>query len=128
VTLLLDTHAWIWWASESPKLSRRARTAAAKAARLGVSAISCWEVAMLVKKGRLELDRDVETWISQALALPRVELVAISPAIAVAAASFDRFHGDPADRLIAASALAEGARLVTRDEGIRGAGVVDCLW
>ena len=127
--IVLDTHAWIWWAAESHRLSRRAHGAIAAADRIGVGAVSCWEVAMLVQKGRLELDRDVETWVEQALSLPRLELVALTPAIAVLAGSFDdSFHGDPADRMIVASALVTGAELVTRDRPIRASKLVRCVW
>jgi len=52
--ILLDTHAWIWWASQSPKLSAAAEQAIANEAEVGVAVISCWEVAMLVDKGRLK--------------------------------------------------------------------------
>jgi PIN domain nuclease of toxin-antitoxin system len=81
--ILLDTHVWVWWAAEPKKLSARARKAVESIDEIGVSAISPWEVAMLVSKGRLELDRDVLLWIRQALALPKVSLVPLSPEIAV---------------------------------------------
>ena len=68
--ILLDTHAWIWWVSQSPKLSAAAREAIENETKAGVAAISCWEVAMLTDKGRLKLDRDVGLWVEQALALP----------------------------------------------------------
>ena len=73
MSLLMDTHAWVWWMTGSDRLSPRGKTAIRKAAaenRLLLSAISVWEVAKLVEKGRLRLDRDVQTWIEQALAIP----------------------------------------------------------
>lgn len=113
---ILDTHIWIWWVSQPSKLSDAAREHIAEAMHIGVSAISPWEVAMLVAKGRLALDRDVLLWIKQALQRPKVELIPISPEIAVTAVNLARsVPGDPADRLIAASALHLRATLVTRD-------------
>jgi PIN domain nuclease of toxin-antitoxin system len=117
--IVLDTHAWVWWAAESKKLSASARAQIEAANRIGVPAISCWEVAMLVAKKRLELDRDVLLWMRQALALPRVEILALSPEIASNAATLSGFHGDPADRLIVATALILESTLITRDRLIR---------
>jgi len=126
---VLDTHAWIWWAGASKKLSAKARRQIDESAKLGVSAISCWEVAMLVAKGRLELDRDVLTWIDQALALPRVELLPLTPRIAVGSVALgDDFQGDPADRIIVATARELDAKLVTRDGPIRDSKKVECVW
>jgi len=119
--ILLDTHAWIWWHSEPDRLSERARVAIDGATRVGVSPVSCWELATKVAKGRLVLDREVDVWVRQALAHPRAELVPLTAEIAVAAGLLGRqgFHGDPADRMIAATALHHGVLLVTRDRAIR---------
>ena len=118
--ILLDTHAWVWWCIKSPRLSRRALAAIDATSEIGVAAITCWEVAMLVEHGRLTLDRDVALWVTQALALPRTTLVPLSSDVAVAAGSFgDGLHGDPADRMIVASALSLKAPLVTKDRALR---------
>ena len=111
--IVLDTHAWIWWAAERSKLSSTARAAVDGADSVGVSAISCWEVAMLVKKNRLQLDRKTLVWINQALDLPKVVLLPLTPNIAVASAEIAQ--RDPADRIIAATALSHRAALVTKD-------------
>jgi PIN domain nuclease of toxin-antitoxin system len=127
--IVLDTHAWIWWAAESPRLSTRARAAAAEAESLGVCAISCWELAMLVAKGRMRLDRDTLAFVRQALALPRVELLPLTPEVAVASAGLGPdFPGDPADRTIAATALAFGAAVVTRDRRLKGLPGLKTIW
>ncbi|MBI3185494.1 MAG: type II toxin-antitoxin system VapC family toxin [Myxococcales bacterium] len=127
--IILDTHAWVWWASGSGKLSAKARRAIDQAEQLGVSAISCWEVAMLVEHGRLTLDRPVLSWLRQALQLPKIELVALTPDVAVEAAALDgKLHGDPADRIIVATAVRCAATLVSRDERIRRAGLIATLW
>ena len=128
--ILLDTHVWIWWAAKTPRrLTARARRAIAESPSVAVSAISPWEVAMLVAKGRLELDRDVLVWIRQALALPRVTLVPLTPEIAVRSTRLGAgFPGDPADRIIVASARELGASLVTKDQVLRRAEGVRTVW
>ncbi|MDP2794600.1 MAG: type II toxin-antitoxin system VapC family toxin [Sulfurisoma sp.] len=117
--VLLDTHVWVWLLSGSSRMGPKARKAIqrslAKEAVL-VSAISPWEVAMLVSKGRLVLDRDVGEWIQAALALPGVRLEPLSPEIAVASTRLPGvLHPDPADRIIAATARHLGAVLMTED-------------
>ncbi|MDD5309721.1 MAG: type II toxin-antitoxin system VapC family toxin [Deltaproteobacteria bacterium] len=127
--ITLDTHAWIWWASSPDKLSRSARKACSDADTLVVPAISAWEVAMLVSRGRLGLDRDVEEWIRLALVLPKVRLAPLTPVIAVLSTRLPgALHGDPADRMIAATALANGARLVTKDERLAAYPHVHTVW
>lgn len=126
--VVLDTHAWIWWASDPALLSAKARKAIAGARIVGVPAISCWEVAMLCTKGRLKLDRDVGTWVRAALALPRVMLLELSPEVAVAAAKLAELHGDPADRMIAATAMELGAPLVTKDAMLARFVPVHAIW
>ncbi len=87
------------------------------------------EVAVLAARQRIGLDRDPLTWIKQALAWPRVELVPISPGIAVEAARLaGNFSGDPADRLIVAAAIQRRATLVTKDRQIRNAKQVRTVW
>jgi PIN domain nuclease of toxin-antitoxin system len=126
---VLDTHAWLWWVSKDVNLSRIAEKEIRVAKRIGVCAISCLEVATAVAKGRIQLDRDPVAWMRQALALDRVELMPITPAIAVQATQLGReFHGDPADRLIVATAILEAATLVTKDDRIRGYPAVTAVW
>jgi len=118
--IVLDTHVWLWWLAEPSKLSPAARRAIDDAETIGVSTISGWEVAMLVEKGRISLDRDVGVWVRQAAAAGRVAVQPLSLDVAVAAALLDRagFPGDPADRFIYATAQAHRALLVTRDEAL----------
>jgi PIN domain nuclease of toxin-antitoxin system len=86
---------------------------------VGISAISAWEVATLARLGRIVLDRAPVRWVAQALAGPRVVELPVTGTIAAAAGSLDdAFPGDPADRLIYATALAADAVLVTRDRAI----------
>jgi PIN domain nuclease of toxin-antitoxin system len=110
---VLDTHAWVWISAGAPEAKR----AATFRGRSVVSAISVWEVTMLVQKGRLELDPNVDTWIDANLKRP-VELEPLSPAICIASSRLPEFHGDPADRLIVATALTLGLPLITADKKI----------
>ena len=126
--IVLDTHAWIWWNAEPGKLSVPARQAIDDADEVGICPISCWELTMLVSKGRLKLDRAPLEWAQKALSDDLCKLIPISPAIAVTAGALEGFHGDPADRLIVATAIETGASLVTRDRQIRDFGRVDVLW
>ena len=82
---------------------------------------------MLVAKGRLRLDRDVLTWLRDALALPRMTLLPLTPEVAVASTALT-IHGDPSDRIIVATAIDHGADLVTADVPLRRARVVRCVW
>jgi PIN domain nuclease of toxin-antitoxin system len=127
--IVLDTHVWIWWISAPRKLSLHARRAIDEAKELAVSAISLWEVAMLVAKSRLELDRDVGLWMRQALAAPRIGLAPLSVEIAVRSTTLGHdFHGDPADRLIVATALELNAALVTKDDRLRSWNGILTVW
>jgi PIN domain nuclease of toxin-antitoxin system len=118
--IVIDTHAWLWWVSDPEQLStpaRQAIDAAAQRHELYVSTISAWEVAMLVEKGRLLLALDVRDWIARSEALPFLTFVPLTNAIAVEAVRLPNFpHADPADRIIAATALSLGAALVSKDE------------
>ncbi len=116
-TVVLDTHALVWLLEGDERLSLPARQAVEAASTVWVAAITPWEIGMLVAKGRLCLARDVLEWLDQAFALPRLQQAPLSPAIAVASTRLPgELHGDPADRLIAATARHLGATLITADE------------
>jgi len=129
--ILLDTHVLIWWANgESEKLSAAAIAAieAEEQQRL-VSAISCWEVAMLVERGRLGLNVDIERWLNLVASAPRLQLLPLSPAVAVASTRLPgTFHADPADRFLVAQARHLNIALVTADSKIRAYPHVRSLW
>lgn len=128
--IVLDTHAWIWWVGAPDRLSDTARRAIEDSASVGIASISCWEVGMLVLKGRIELDRPVERWVPEALAQPGVQVMELTPQAALAAALLERegFAGDPVDRLLHATARDAGRRLVTADREIREFDPRGTLW
>jgi len=121
--LVLDTHVWIW-IMEGIKTELSAATIrliekSAADSALAISAISVWEVAMLEKKGRITLSRSIDEWTKAALTAPGIRLVDLSPEIAIESTRLPgEPHGDPADRIIIATARILGATLVTRDEKI----------
>jgi PIN domain nuclease of toxin-antitoxin system len=126
---VLDTHAWLWWVSDPSRLSRAAHRRIRAATQIGISAISCLEVATAVTKGRITLDRAVLDWLEQALSLPKVELIPLTPLIAVKATQLGNdFPGDPADRVIAATSIVESAPLVTKDSRVHASGAVAVIW
>jgi PIN domain nuclease of toxin-antitoxin system len=127
--IVLDTHAWLWHATDDTRLSRRARAEIENAQTLGVHPVSCWEVAMLVEHGRLRLRIPVSEWVAAALERPKVELLPFFASAAVRAAGLGKeFPSDPADRFIVATALELGASLVTGDRRIHEWGEIRVVW
>jgi PIN domain nuclease of toxin-antitoxin system len=120
--VLLDTHTLIWLLGGNHRVGPPAVDAIERAAsesRVFVSAITPWEIAMLVAKGRLALTRDVQAWVDEALNQPGIRLVPLHPAIAVASSRLPgTMHGGPADRIIVATARYLSATLVTADAGL----------
>jgi PIN domain nuclease of toxin-antitoxin system len=120
--LLLDTHVWLWLMSREGNMKPSAIRVVEEAAHfglVGVSAISVWEVAMLEAKGRIRLSKDRLSWVNEALRAPGLGLIPLTPEIAVDSSRLPGvFHGDPADRILVATARRQGAILLTRDEKI----------
>ena len=119
--IIIDTHVWIWLVSDPEKLSKKAISAIEYSKTIGICPISCWEISTKVTNGKLSLDRNIDVWVQQALARPRIKLIAISSEIAVLAGKLGNMglHGDPADRLIVATAIHHGADLISKDRAIR---------
>lgn len=120
--IVLDTHVWIWWVHDDARLPevQREYIRAHEQTGLGISIISCWEVAKLVERGRLTLPRAVLEWLDLALAYPGVQLLDLTPRIVVESTQLpDAFHRDPADQLIVATARVLSVPLVTLDSRIR---------
>lgn len=120
--IVLDTHIWVWWVHATPQLPSAylAYIQANETQSIGISAISCWEVAKLVEYHRLTLPLPVADWLDQALAYPSVHLLELTPQIAVEATQLPgTFHRDPADQIIVATARVYGCPLVTVDGRIQ---------
>jgi len=119
--ILLDTHIWIWLADDNENLSDHHKQAIReqRSDGLGISAISCWEIAKLVEYERLKLTCDVAEWMSAALMLPGIQLIELTPEIAIASTKLPgEFHKDPADQIIVATANEYDLVLLTMDEKI----------
>ncbi len=122
-SLLLDTHVWIWVmegrAHEVPARVLEEVERAQADGRVWVSAISISEIGMLEAKGRLTLSRGIRDWVRRALGVPGVRVAELSPEVALDSSSLPgTLHGDPADRILIATARHLGATLVTRDPNI----------
>jgi PIN domain nuclease of toxin-antitoxin system len=117
-TVLLDTHTLQWWSAEPERLSRRAAEAVAEADQLAVAAISWFELAWLAMHERIVVTVPIRSWLERLA--NEVQTIGITPAIADTAATLpSTFPGDPADRLIYATAVEHGCRLVTKDGRLR---------
>lgn len=118
--IILDTHIWIWWADNNPRLTQQHREwiQQYQSQGLGVSIISCWEVAKLVENNRLALSLAVDEWLTAALAYPGVQLLNLTIPIVVESTKLTGFHRDPADQLIVATAKIYGCQLLTADSKI----------
>ncbi len=130
--IVLDTHAWIWFVSSPAYLSETAKgiiDAAVTERNVFISAISTWEVAILVSRGRLELTMSVGDWVAASEAIPFLNFVPVSNSIALKSVELPgALHNDPADRIIIATAVSMGAILVTKDEKIRNYPYVKTVW
>ena len=127
--IVIDTHTWLWWVNCHSALSEQARRTIERADRIGVATISAMEVAALVGREKIVLDTGARPWVAQALALERVLELPLTSEIAVEAGSFgDDFVGDPADRIIYATAIVTGSKLVTRDRFLRRYDPIRTVW
>ena len=128
--ILLDTHVLVWAIAEPKRLSRAAMSAiheARQADGVAIAAITLWELATLVARGRIQVYGTVDA--SLRLLTEGVAIKAITPEIAALSTQFsDDYPMDPADRLIGATARAEGIALVTRDEKIRESPLLRTIW
>jgi PIN domain nuclease of toxin-antitoxin system len=115
--LLLDTHIWIWSALEPQRISPGVAKALANPEnQLWLSSISIWELQLLVRKKRLELDEDAGAWVRKTLDLLRLNEAPLTIDVALEVPGLNLPHGDPADHFLAASAKVFGLTLVTADK------------
>jgi PIN domain nuclease of toxin-antitoxin system len=120
--IVLDTHIWIWWVHDDAQLPSNYKSyiQAHELTGLGISIISCWEVAKLVQVGRLTLPIAVREWLDQAMNYPGVRVLELTPDIIVDSTQLPgSFHRDPADQLIVATARGYDCPIVTIDRKIR---------
>jgi PIN domain nuclease of toxin-antitoxin system len=120
--LLLDTHIFLWLMFKDKNLSKselKLIEQYAKKNSLFISAISIWEIALLAKRGRINLYQPPLKWVEEALALPGISLAPLTPAILCESVDLpEEFHKDPADRMIVATARMMKLRLMTHDQKI----------
>ncbi len=129
--ILLDTNALIWWSTAPEKLSRKARQIiddTVKKEEILVSSISVWEVYLLMKKNRVGFSIDVDSWLEKLENLEFVKFVPIDNKIASQSVKLDFDNSDSADRIIIATALNIGAKLVTSDRRILNYHHVQSVW
>jgi len=133
MTVLLDTHALLWWQAGGARLSRVAARAIDDAGTVYVSPLSCWEVATLHRQGRIALDREPVTWVQDLLREERIEVAPLTPEAAAWAGGLgEAFTGDPVDRLLYAAARDLRIALVSKDDRLRDfaaiSGDVRVIW
>ncbi len=119
--IILDTHIWVWWVGENSELTKEYKDLihSMQPDGIGISSISCWEIALLHARQKLSLSEPVLRWLEISLSLPNIILLPLSPRIAVEANNLpDNFHKDPADRLIVATARVYDCPLITYDSKI----------
>lgn len=118
--IVLDTHIWIWWVDENPKLSPQNQDIIQthQESGLGISIISCWEVAKLVEKNRLSFSCSVNEWLEIALRYPGIQVLELSLPIILQSTQLSGFHSDPADQIIVATAKVYDTFLLTQDQKI----------
>jgi len=119
--IVLDTHVWVWWVHGDKRLTQTQAQAirANETDVIGISAISCWEIAKLVEQSRLKLPCSSREWFEQALSYPGVRLLELTPEIAIESTQLPgEFHRDPADQIIVATARIHGCPLLTLDDKI----------
>ena len=129
MSVLLDSHVWIWWLTGQKDLPAKKRELLDRLAQEGeppfLAAISLWEAQMLYRKGRLQLEMDFPVWLSQASDPSAVRLLPLDTSVILALDKLpEQFHGDPADGIIVATAKAHGLELMTEDKAIRKSRVV----
>ena len=129
---VVDTHVLVWWVSDGARLSATARRAIRRASRqtpVVASTITLFEIATAVRRGRLQLGQPLDEWITDLRVLPELRFEPVTAEIAYSAGSLDdSFPGDPADRIIVATARTLRASLVSADQRLRRSPVANVVW
>ncbi len=130
--IVLDTHVLLWWLTKFvtlPKEVLKKIESHKKRKEILISAITFWEVAMLIKKDRLQLNFDLRSWTDQILTLPFLQIVNPDPWILLESVNHpEPIHSDPADRILVATARHRGALLITKDDKILDYQHVKSFW
>jgi PIN domain nuclease of toxin-antitoxin system len=118
--IILDTHIWVWWVDGNKRLTQEYETwiAEHQAEGIGISIVSCWEVAKLVEKNRLNFSCSITEWLELALAYPGVQLLNLNLPIIIDSTQLNGFHSDPFDQMIVATARYYNSYLLTADSKI----------
>lgn len=126
--ILLDTHAWIYYLGDPDALSEPAMKAISEVETLGLSIISCMEAAILIRKGKIQINQSLESWMEQMTNVYRFDILPITPSIVIRANTLPDFHPDPADRIIAATSIAHGIPLITKDPILTSRKDIQTIW
>jgi PIN domain nuclease of toxin-antitoxin system len=130
--IVLDTHTLVWWVNGDDALSKKAKTAIHReldGGQIIISAISAWEIAMLVAQEKLVLTMDVGSWLATVAEIDAVKFFPLDVEVAMRSVDLPgEFHKDPADRMIVATARKLAVPLVTKDEKIRSYAHVKTIW
>lgn len=130
--IILDTHVLLWWVNDPSKLSKRVQNVITTEKHEGVilvSSITVWEIYMLIRKKRLQLTMDTDSWLEAVESLPYIQCIPVDNKIAAKSVTLPgEFHSDPADRIIVATAREKGIPLITADERIRKYSSVQSVW
>jgi len=132
VKYVLDTHVWVWWHMHPKKLSKRVRSIIShpdQYEELLLSAISPWEFSKLLEKKRIGISCDPAEWIREALEMPKLRLVPLTPTLSYRSTTLPPpFHEDPADQIIVATAREEKATVLTKDKLLQEYTHVRTVW
>ncbi len=130
--ILLDTHVLVWMVADEDRLSRHAKSAIQRARLsdgLGIADVTIWELALLIARGALRTHSTIENTVRNFVTRSGVIVKPITAEVAVLATQFpEDYPKDPIDRLIGATARAEGLALITRDERIRSSPLLRTIW
>jgi PIN domain nuclease of toxin-antitoxin system len=126
--IVVDTHVLLWWSNSPGLISPAADIAFSNADVVAVSAITAWEIAILRRRKRIEIENDALPWLQDLTASRGLRVLPVTIEIGIRAAELHEILRDPIDCLIAATALTHGVALVTKDERIQRSGVVTTIW